>query len=180
MIKVENCPACGRMILSMAVANLAVRVDPSMLEADDAVRLLLDGRALWRVMHLGGRPYRLTGASPAVLGALRGEPGERPHVVVEHRCSVTAQAALSRPRTPTPGPSVQPTPQRPSAGQQTPSSGLQTAPSSAPSAEPHRSSPTCDACRKPCDVPGSYASIEIGRLTVWAQHVLGPCAEQQA
>lgn len=36
--------------------------------------------------------------------------------------------------------------------------------------------PCCDACGQPC-ADGTYASIQVGELTVWAQHVQeGACA----
>lgn len=204
VIKVEPCGACGRICFALAVANLTIKADPEPLEASPAVTALLNGRALYRVTYLGGKPYRLSGASPDVLAALRTEPGERPMVVQEHRCSpadVSAvRTAVQRPEVPT-GPKA---PSSPPAAPSGPFSGPLTTPSGVtgaglPRSEPQegvqapvsrpntpspvpgatrgsarpsggRTRPRCDGCGQPC-ADGTYASVAVGELTVWAQHV---------
>lgn len=169
MIKVEVHP-CGRLTYVDDLGGTAIRTDTEPLEADEAVQALLGGADLYRVFFLGGRPNRYGSTTPEVLAKLRTEPSERPLVVRAHRCT-----AVSRPNTPSPVPSGQPVPPSPSAGHtETPSPGPQTEPSPAPGARPTgtRSDrrPTCSGCGRPC-ADGTYASIALGELVVWAQHV---------
>lgn len=167
---IEMCKGCGRPVLVHRIANLVVKCEPVALDGSGAVAEIMAGGSLWMVeRNLQGQPVRLRGARP-------GEPGPVP----EHRC-LNAQEALSRPRTPSVVPSPQPTPQRPPAGRTAPSSGPSAAPSSVRTAaspafkidwskvgEP--SGPRCDGCSQPC-ADGTYASIALGELTVWAHHV---------
>lgn len=159
MIDVRPCLGCGRPLIHHSVANLAVRLEPTPLDGSEAVAEIIAGRSLWMVDAQRVRPAR------------PGEPGP----LREHRCTETAQAALSRPFVPTPGPSVQPTPQRLSAGRTAPSSGPSGGNSSVRSAErahtDHRSHP-CDACREPVvlDGPELYVSVELGATVMWAVH----------
>lgn len=179
VIKVEV-HSCGRLTYVDEFTGLTIRTDTEPLEADGATKALLGGAELYRVYFLGGRPSRYGGATPDVLAKLRTEPGERPLVVRAHRCTEhsTLQrgcTAVSRPNTPSPVPSAQPVPPSPSAGRtETPSPGPQTEPFSVPGARPTATRsdgrPTCSACGRPC-ADGTYASIALGELTVWAQHV---------
>ena len=171
MIKVEACRGCGRSLFIHPIANLVVRLEMEPLDAAQATQALLGGRNLWRVTATS-----VTGVRPAELTALaqRGVT-EGPHVCQEHRCRSDARqsgcTAVSRPN-PTPAvPAPQPTPHRPPAGRATRSSGPSAAPSSARAAGPRRSDPVCDGCGKPC-ADGTYAAIELGELTIWAQHIL--------
>lgn len=158
IMKTEPCNGCGRMIIVHSVANLAVRCDPTPLGAQEVVRELGAGRQMWTPQD--GR--RLRAARPGDAELLR-----------EHRC--TAAGAL---RSPSP---VLGDPNRPKgrqagthslAGPPTPSSAPRTAHSGArhaasPSSETR---PRCSACGQPC-TDGTYASVGVGELTVWAQHV---------
>lgn len=165
-MKLEPCTGCGRMILTQPIANLTVKCDPTPLNGQQAVDYLLQGgRTLWMV-----DAQRLRRARP-------GEPGP----VREHRCPVNAQEALYRPRSTRPGPSPQLTPQRPSAGQQTPSSGPSAAPSSAKPAGSRVSDPLahghldCSTCGQPINLRDieTYALIELGATVIDAFHVGG-------
>ncbi len=173
MIKVEPCRGCGRILMVEAIANLSVRLESEPLDAQEAATALVAGRNLWRITQTSA-----SGARPAELGALRtAEPGERPYIVQEHACTATGA-----PRTPSPvlgDPSV---PKGRQTGTQgvhvvpsTPSSDRQPERSSVPSAvSPRSEGPRCDGCSRPC-ADGTYASIEVGELTVWAHHVTEGC-----
>jgi hypothetical protein len=176
MIKVEPCGACGRITFQVPVANLRIKTDVEALEASGAVTALVDGRALYRVTYLGGKPYGLQGANQAVLGALHAEPGERPMVVQEHRCDPEAvRARLSAVQQPA-GPGARtPAPKAPVAPSR-PFSGPSTAPSGVPAAAPPRSdasrgAPRCDDCGLIMG-DGEYVSIQIGEIYVWATHLM--------
>lgn len=176
MIKVEPCKGCGGVLLVDRFMGVTVRCDPTPLDAQAAGRTLLAGQTLYRVTYQGGRPHSFASASPAVLGALRTEPGERPMVVEAHRCTkngstapVSASQGGGGTQTPkAPQGASQPRPAAPT----TPSSVPSTVRSSASAAEPHRSSPAsprCSGCGHPC-ADGTYASIELGDILVWAHH----------
>lgn len=166
MIKVEVHP-CGRITYVDNLGGVKIRTDTEPLEAEPAVQALLGGTTLYRVTFLGGRPANYSSATPAVMGALRTEPGSRPVVVREHRCTA-AEATNTPPRVS----QATATPPRPSAGRtETRSGERQTASSSAPTAETLASSPTCDDCGLPVGEPGTYWGIQIGDLWLYAQHV---------
>lgn len=172
MIKVEPCKGCGGALLVDRFMGLTVRCEVTPLDAQAAGAALLAGRELHRVMYLGGRPSSFSSASPAVLGALRAEPSERPMVVVTHRCpsgatrppeSLAAPSAASTPKEAPAGPPVAPG---------TPSWGRSTEASSAPRAATlvsDPSGPRCSGCGDPC-ADGTYASIELGDILIWAIH----------
>lgn len=170
MIKAERCRGCGELILVDSMAGLTLRADSVPLEADAATQALLAGRELYRVTSPSTHGLQAAGslgmATPAVLAALRTEPGERPTVVQQHRCTATGA-----PRRPSPVPSAQPTPPRPPAGRTTRFSGPSAAPSSVRSAEPRRSdTPRCDDCGLIMN-EGDYVSVQLGEIYIWAQHI---------
>lgn len=172
MNKIEPCSGCGRIILVHPVANLVVRLDTEPLDAKGAADALIAGRGLWRVTQTS-----VTGVRPAELSALaaRGVT-EGPQVVQEHRCPA-GSAPLSR--SGYSGAATAPKgPEKPAqrlAGRPTPSSARPTAHSGArnavqrPSSGP-REAPRCSACSGPCE-DGTYASVELGDLVLWAMHV---------
>lgn len=164
MIQIEPCRGCGRTLGIHKIANLTVRLEIEPLDAGQATQALLGGRNLWRVTQTS-----VSGVRPAELTALaqRGVT-EGPHVCQEHRC-----VAVSRPDGSTPVPEANPTPkarQSPPVDVSTLSSARSTARSSARPAVSRGSRPVCDGCGEPC-ADGTYASISLGELTVWAQHV---------
>lgn len=180
MIKVEPCKGCGGVLLVDRFMGVTVRCDPTPLDAQAAGQALLAALPLHRVYALGGRPSSFGSASPAVLGALRTEPSERPIVVPEHRCTKAGTTnALSGPVSASEvvdPKGVHAAPLSPSqplpAGRTTPSSGL---PSPAPAKNVGQrasdpSGPRCSGCGEPC-ADGTYASIELGKILVWAHHV---------
>lgn len=172
MINVETCRGCGRPLYVHKIANLVVRLEIEALEPGRATAALLDGRELWRLTATSMSPAR-----PAELAALHGaDPAERPHIVQEHRCTVTGA-----PASPPPVLGGQPNPKGSQAatqslvGQPTPSWAPQTAHSSARPAANQASElqqHPCDHCGRPVLIngPAHYTAIELGATVVWAIH----------
>lgn len=173
-INANPCRGCGRNLFTASVANLDVRVETDPLDGDQAVQALIAGRGLWRVTYPGG----LSPANAATLAALRTEPGERPYVVQEHVCT-----PVSWPYSPPPVPEANQAPkgrQRPLVAVSTLSSVPRAERSSANGAAnpvsdgrtgPSRhSGPRCSGCGNPC-ADGTYASVALGDIVLWAQHV---------
>lgn len=159
-MELKPCPGCGRMMLTQKIANLTVRCEPTPLDGQGVAQELGAGRQLWTPEFGPGLiPRRLKAARPGDGKLLR-----------EHRCPVNAQEALSRPRTTQGGETVPPKAPRPPVARSRPSSGPLTVHSGVRGAGSPRSNPTCDRCGKPC-ADGTYASIEVGQLPVWAEHV---------
>lgn len=169
MIKLEACQGCGRHLLVGKIANLDVKCEPTpLIEVGEIIRLLTTPNppSLWMVeRNQQGQPTRLRGARP-------GETG----VVVEHRCTVKAADAVLKPSTSAAGETMPPKAPRPSVARSAASSGHSTDHSGVRGAANQDSSwPACDRCSKPM-ANGTYASVEIGELTIWAEHVEGECA----
>jgi len=149
------------------------RGEATPLDAQTAGTALLAGLKLAWVHYTGGRPSSFSEASPAVLGALRNEPSERPVVVAEHRCPPKATGGplkLSWKAGEGEGPKE---PHSPSAAPSRPSSGPSTGEPTALTAATSRSEvsgPRCSGCGQPC-ADGTYAAIELGDVLVWASHV---------
>lgn len=160
-IKVGQC-RCMEIIYLVEEAGLVWTADMKPLDAGEAVDALLGGRELYRVTGATEGTRRLSTAKPAVLAALRGEPGERPVVVRSHGCPPRAARALIAPL---PGKEPDPCPKGRENGAQGPARAVPAEPVTS-----RRSRTVCDACSKPC-ADGTYASIELGDLLVWAQHV---------
>lgn len=163
MIDLKPCRGCGRPLIHHSVANLAVRLEPTPLDLNGIMGELAASRSLWMVDGGKVRPAR-----PGEAGPLR-----------EHRCSVKAADAPLEPSQPSPppgvpaNPPVRPrTPSRRSSGQRTTPPGVLYAGSRVSDIG---EGPVCDSCSTPM-ADGTYASIEVGELTVWAQHVsAGDC-----
>lgn len=187
MIKVEPCKGCGGVLLVDRFMGLTVRCEATPLDAQAAGAALLAGQELHRVLYLGGRPSSFSSASPAVLGALRGEPSERPMVVVTHRCTAGATGARLTASQEVGGTQAPKAPQSPPAGRGTPFSGHSSPSSTAHTAAKHPSKtripptfvdgqsiqgPRCSGCGQPC-ADGTYASIELGDILIWAIHTEG-------
>ena len=174
MIKVEPCKGCGGVLLVDDFMGVRLRCEVTPLDAQTAGAALLAEQGLHRVTYLGGRPSSFGAATPAVLGALRLDPGERPVVVVTHRCATEAvqahqRASRSRGEGRTPKAPLRPS-GTPSVAVVTPSSVPSTTPSGARTAENRPSEPRCSGCGEPCK-DGTYAAIELGDILVWAAHV---------
>lgn len=167
-IKLGRC-RCTAIVYMVEEAGLVWTADTEALDAQQAVAALTAGRELYRITRVGETYLNLAPATPAVLGALRTEPGERPVVVPSHGCPPGAARGLA---TPFPGRGAQPTPQRPPAGQQTPSSGPLRAVSGATSAATPGSE--CSVCRAPLDDPQTRILVELGATVIDAYHA-GPC-----
>lgn len=174
------CPRCGRTPMLGETGGVRVALDPAPLDAQTAIGAFVEGRGIWSTNGRTARPER----EPLKLVG-------RAWLVAEHPCPNVnvkpkpVEAPLTASQS-SGGPGAQRDPQRPPAGQQTPFSGPSAAPSSVTSAEHPRSEPfsidwskvgepapagpRCSGCGKPC-ADGTYASIEIGELTIWAMHV---------
>lgn len=168
-IKVGQC-RCMEIIYLVEEAGLVWTADMKPLDAGEAVDALLGGRELYRVTGATEGTRRLSTAKPAVLAALRGEPGERPVVVRSHGCPPRAARALSSMAVVPGGPKALP---GPPVAPQTPSWG-QPAPDRAPDAAQHRSEPVCDDCGRVCDAPGTFWGYQRGETWMYAQHVECP------
>lgn len=174
MIKVEPCRGCGRILMIHPVANLTVRLESEPLDAQGAATALVAGRNLWRVTATSAK-----GVRPAELSALRtAEPGERPYVVQEHRCT-----AAGAPHTPSPVLGDPSLPKGPEAGVQSLSPVGLSIPSSEPSPEDSSAPaadrlPTevCSVCRKPLDPSdaGNYVALQLGATVVDSFHANCP------
>lgn len=158
-MKLEPCIGCGRMVLIHSIANLTVKCEPTPLDGQGVAQEIGAGRQIWTPEFGPGLiPKGLRGARPGDAKLLR-----------EHRC-----AAVSRPGTPSAVPAppkAAPRPAQRRVAPSTPSSGPSTDHSGARrAASPRSETPVCSACSQPCQ-DGTYASIEVGELLVWAQHV---------
>lgn len=166
--KLAQCLRCKGVIYRADEVGLVWTADLNTLDAQTALHALLDGRQVYVVLQPGNI---LTTARPEDLSRLR--EANPPMVVASHPCPAGASKVLEA-RLPAPegeGEGGAPKePARPSAVPSRPSSGPSTEPSGAQTAVKHRSDPVCDGCGKPC-ADGTYASIELGDLLVWAHHV---------
>lgn len=158
-MKIEPCLGCGRGVLIHKIANLAVKCDPSPLDGVGVAREIVAGRSLWT-------PVFGPGLIPKELKP--GRPGDT-KLLAEHRCTrVSGASAPATPSRPVVAPQASPTlseaesvlggPARPGDA------------STAPFSSSRRTNPCCDGCSEPM-ADGTYASIELGSLVVWAQHV---------
>ena len=167
-LTVAVCPSCSTPVYRLKVGGLETTADMTALDSPAAVGEVISGRRLYRIVFTGGRPLAMYPADNLVLSKLAtAEPGDRPFVVAGHPCT-----AVSRPFTAPVDPEAGSGPKDRPAGPQTPSRVPQTDPSGVPSAETPRSDgPRCSGCGQPC-ADGTYASVAVGELTVWAAHVL--------
>lgn len=163
MIKIEPCIGCGRIILQHRIANLVVKCEPTPIaNVGDIVKLLSapNPPGLWMVeRNQAGQPSRLRGARAGELG-----------VVPEHHCAAATRVSDRKP----PAGHPQPAQASPSISEAESVLGGPARPgdaSTAPFSTSRRiNTPRCDGCSRPC-ADGTYASIQLGDLTVWAHHV---------
>ncbi|QMP84447.1 hypothetical protein HUN42_00070 [Streptomyces phage Dagobah] len=171
-LKLAQCPRCSTPVHRWKVGGIEYTADLTALDGPGATAAVLGGRKLYRITAVG--PVRnIRPAYTKELAALGG--AEPPTIVGGHPCT-----ALTRPLA-APQQSGGATPPGKAPG---PAAG-RTAPSPVPSsrtsrtartADRRRTDPVCDQCGQPC-ADGTYASIALGDLVVWAQHVTGECAE---
>lgn len=164
---IEMCVGCGRPILVHRMLGVVVKCEPTPLAGPEAVGEILAGRQLWTVDLVGGKPHGLKPAQPGEHKPLR-----------EHHCPngsrgpVTASQEHAGPVAQPQPPKAPAAPWRASSG---PSRPARAGGVARPTFEARRTGPSCSACGRPCS-DGTYASVEVGDLVVWAQHVIGPCA----
>lgn len=194
-ITIGTCPRCGRHPwMADLGAGVTLAVDPERLEMGGVIQAAMGGIGIWALGPDGSlKPVRERGAARC----------RTEHLVAEHSCG--APAASVRAFSERKAPEVAEVPKGRPAGVQTPSWAPQTESSGARSAEQPPSEPltaplaashpvpgtraprgsgrpgdgrtglpVCSACSTPC-ADGTYASIQVGELYVWAQH-LEACA----
>lgn len=186
-LSVAECPKCGGRILRQKVggietkANLTPVTNP-MGDTGRVYRVTFDG---------SGRPRTLRPAYPTELVAfVTGPADDRPYLVREHPCAAVSRPIPAPGTNPAGGPGKAPqTGVQSLAGRTTPSPDRSTEASGARSADRPRSDrtpekgavrpsdgsaaqPRCSACGKACE-DGTYASVALGDLILWAEHVTG-------
>lgn len=173
-LSLAECPKCGERVLRVKVGGIETKAN--LLPITNPVG---ETGRVYRVLFADdGRPRTLRPAYPAELVAFVTSPvGDRPYLTREHPCT-----AVSRPLTPSPASGTGDPGKGPQTGVQrfladlsTPSPDRPTDPSGARSAVQRRSdglaaAPRCSACGKPCE-DGTYASVALGDLVLWAEHV---------
>jgi hypothetical protein len=187
-LSVAECPRCGDRVLRQKVGGIETKasltpITNPMGDTGRVYRVLFDD---------SGRPRTFRPAYPTELVSFVTAPvGDKPYLVRQHPCT-----AVSRPLTPSPasgttGPKAGPeTGVQSLAGRTTPSperstdSPAATAAGTRASRRPEKapvrpspglaSLPRCSACGKPCE-DGTYASVALGDLVLWAEHVAGGC-----
>lgn len=164
--KLAQCLRCKGVIYRADEVGLVWTADLNTLDAQTALQALMGGRQVYVV-----DAQKLRTARPADLSRLR-EPNP-PMVVASHPCPAGASKVLEAAVTPPEGVGEGRGPKEPARPSAVPSRrplGPSTEPSGARTAVKPRSEPTCDGCGKPC-ADGTYASVELGDLLVWAHHV---------
>lgn len=180
-LSLAECPRCRERILRVKVggiettANLTPITDPRGET----------GRVYRVAFHTDGRPRALYPAAPAELVAfVTSPPADRPYIVRQHPCTAVSRPIPAPGTNPAGGPGKAPQTgvQRFLADLSTPSPDRSTEPSGARSAAQRRSEaavrpspglgarPQCSACGKVCE-DGTYASVALGDLVLWAEHV---------
>ncbi len=162
------CPSCSTPVYRVKVGGIEYTANLAALDAQQAVAEVIAGRRLYRLTFVGGNPVSLRPADNRMLAALNRGPDERPTVVSQHPCT-----AVSRPLTPGTASGSTSAPKGRETGvvdPATPSPARPTERSGARSAErPPSDAVRCSECGQPCE-DGTYASIALGELTLWAAH----------
>lgn len=178
-LSVAECPKCHGRILRQKVGGIETKA--SLTPVTNPVG---DTGRVYRVTFDGsGRPRSLRPAYPTELVAfVTGPVGDRPYLVREHPCAAVSRPIQAPGTNPAGGPGKGPqTGVQSLAGRTTPSPDHSTEPSGARSAVQRRSEaavrpsadqPRCSGCGEPCE-DGTYASVALGDLTLWAEHVTG-------
>jgi hypothetical protein len=166
MIQIEPCKGCTGLVIVDQVANFKIKCDSASLDGQGAVDALLDGRELWRVRYLSGRPSTLSAARPDVLSALAtAEPAERPVVVRQHRCDEATRARLTASQG-VAGPGGRSDSPKARVAPSSPSSGSKEATGTVPDVDSQSSKPVGDdASERP------EATIDLGELVTWARRL---------
>jgi hypothetical protein len=172
-LSVAECPRCRGRVLRQKVggietkANLTPVTDP-VGDTGRVYRVLFDD---------AGRPRTLRPAYPTELVAFVTAPvGDKPYLVRQHPCTAVSRPIPAPVTNPAGGPGKAPqTGVQSLAGRTTPSPDRSTEPSGARSAAQRRSDgsavrPRCSACGKVCE-DGTYASVALGDVVLWAEHV---------
>lgn len=166
-IQPGQCKRCKAVIYLSREAGITWTADMEPLDALTMVGPLVEGREIY-LLSLDGRQL---GPAPATIlkELLRG--GRT--IVASHPCPTAVAGALLSLAEKGVRQGDQGRPKGRETGTQAPSR-RSLAPtrssSTAPTAGHLGSRPICNGCSQPCD-DGTYASIELGNLTVWAEHV---------
>lgn len=180
-LSLAECPRCGERVLRMKVGGIETKAN--LLPITNPVG---DTGRVYRVLFAeSGRPKTFRPAYPAELVAFVTSPvGDRPYLTREHPCAAVSRPIPAPGTNPAGGPGKAPQTgvQRFLADLSTPSPDRSTEPSGARSAAQRRSEaavrpsealperPRCSACGEPCE-DGTYASVALGDLVLWAEHV---------
>lgn len=176
-LSLAECPKCGERVLRMKVGGIETKAN--LLPITNPVG---DTGRVYRVLFAeGGRPRTFRPATPVELVAFVTSPvGDKPYLTREHPCAAVSRPIPAPATNPAGGPGKAPQAGVQSlAGRTTPSPDRSTEPSGARSAAQRRSEaavrgsapqPRCSACGKPCE-DGTYASVALGDLILWAEHV---------
>ncbi len=171
-LSLAQCPACSTPVYRWRVGGLEYTADLTVVDAQQAAAAVQSGRRLYRLLYAGGRPMSARPADMLVITKLvTAPPEERPAVIPAHPCTAVTRP-LPAPQ-PAAGPGAPADPPVPPAGRTTPSRGPQAVSSGATGADRLRSDrrrPSCNRCSRPM-ADGTYASIEVGDLLVWAEHL---------
>jgi hypothetical protein len=163
-IQPGQCKRCKAVIYLVREAGITWTADMTPLDAQTVIQALVGGREIYAV-SLDGKQLK-----PAPGHLVKSWLSDGRTIVASHPCPTAVAGALlsavekaGREVVPGkgPGPSVPP---------KNRSSGPLRSSATAPTAEHPGSRPTCDGCSQPC-ADGTYASIDLGDLTVWAHHV---------
>ncbi len=164
-LSMAECPSCRTPVHRWKAAGIEYTADLPVVDAQTATAAVLAGRRLYRVTWAGGQAnIRL--AYHTELAAL--SSAEPPHIVASHPCKAVTRSLTAVP--PSGGAGAPGKAPSPSAGRTAASSGVSRWLSAQRAAQRRSDGPRCDSCGQPC-ADGTYASIELGTLTLWAQHV---------
>lgn len=180
-LSVAECPRCRERILRQKVGGIETKAN--LLPIANPVGET--GRVYRVVIDDSGRPRTLRPAYPAELVSFVTAPvGDRPYLTREHPCTAVSRPIPAPGTNPAGGPGKAPQTgvQRFLADLSTPSPARSTEPSGARGAAQRRSEaavrpspgtgarPQCSACGKACE-DGTYASVALGDVVLWAEHV---------
>lgn len=171
-IQPASCGRCSKIIHLVEDAGIRWTLNPEPLDAHQATQTLLSGQELYALRRTReGRPYGLLVPTPDLLGGLHDpSPASRPEILGTHPCPTGAAHALL--------PASQPASEEKGVvcpkGRQSPAPEAARAIPAEPATPSRSDAPVCDNCSQPCE-DGTYASVRLGELTVWAIHTLEPC-----
>jgi hypothetical protein len=188
-LSVAECPKCRGRILRQKVGGIETKASltPMTNPVGDT------GRVYRVLFDDSGRPRTFRPAYPTELVSFVTAPvGDKPYLVRQHPCTAVSRPIGTPQGSGTTDPKAGPetgvqrfladrstrSPERSTDSPAATAAG--TRGSRRPEKAPGRPSPgsatrpRCSACGKPCQ-DGTYASVALGDLVLWAEHVAGGC-----